>query len=135
MKVSEVNKTNVRIVVDAIKSGRYPKTEGALCRMHDGAIGYCCLGVACEEFNILFPGTLVISGEVAVRIYNGHQALLPLPVAEWLGVPAMGSGDGLVGPEEDGVNIRGRDGRHASAVNDNSETWAPVVEWFESEVL
>jgi hypothetical protein len=48
--------------VDALRSGGYIQTKGALSRLEDGPDGvdtYCCLGVLCE----LFPGTEKIECE------------------------------------------------------------------------
>jgi hypothetical protein len=34
--------------VDALRSGKYKQTRGALRRDHHGTPGYCCIGVLCE---------------------------------------------------------------------------------------
>lgn len=45
-----VNKANVQILVDALRSGKYVQCTGALCRDYgDGSRQYCCLGVATVE--------------------------------------------------------------------------------------
>lgn len=34
--------------IDALRSGKYKQTTGALRRQSDNEVGYCCLGVLCE---------------------------------------------------------------------------------------
>lgn len=47
-----VNKERVQLLVEALRSGKYPQTHNTLHRVRAGsskrdASGYCCLGVAC----------------------------------------------------------------------------------------
>lgn len=63
--------------VAALRSEEFRQATGGLRRVPDkGAVGYCCLGVACE----------VAVREGAVPTYDGDCLVLPDEVAEWLGL-------------------------------------------------
>jgi hypothetical protein len=90
------NKDNIRKWVEALRSGKYQQTTGALCR--DGK--YCCLGVACEV--AIENGVLVVrrgTGENVVR-YDSREGVLPWAVLEWLGIdekdPELGKSQSMV---------------------------------------
>ena len=81
-----VNEENMRKWVAALRSGDYKQGRGDL---HIPDDRYCCLGVACE-----------ISGLGKWREYSyvidgmDYVGDLPVPVAEWLGLPTGSSGYG-----------------------------------------
>jgi hypothetical protein len=83
------NKENMKIWVDALRSGNYRQTQKKL-RNEDGAM--CCLGVACEVFG---QGTWNGDPDNSEYIYyttpdGGHESgLLPHEVQEWLGVSSI----------------------------------------------
>jgi hypothetical protein len=80
------NKDNIQLWVQALRSGKYKQAKATL---KSASGGYCCLGVACRlfgevagkrvRFRLKGPG-VTIDGQTYT------QELLPLPVAEWLGM-------------------------------------------------
>ncbi len=44
--------SNQRKWLKALKSKKYRHTTGTLCRRENGRLKHCCLGVACEIFNL-----------------------------------------------------------------------------------
>lgn len=73
------NRENIRKWVDALRSGNYTQTNGAL---HDTG-GYCCLGVACD--------VAYREGAIAVLPWDregedNNNSLLSHDVRDWLGV-------------------------------------------------
>lgn len=89
------NKDNIRLWVDALRSGQYVQGHGAL-RPEEGL--YCCLGVACEvagangiELNREYEG--YADPHVKGSFYSGG---MPQVVTKWLGLkghPRESSGD------------------------------------------
>lgn len=79
--------------VAALRSEEFTQATGGLRRELDkGAVGYCCLGVACE----------VAVREGAVPTYDGDCLVLPDEVTEWLGLAdAAGSMTQVIGAEDD----------------------------------
>jgi len=79
------NKENITKWVDALKSGEYEQTVGAL----RNEWGYCCLGVACDV--AIKNGLNVIVEEVEGEdvSYDGSLAYLPESVSGWLGLEEM----------------------------------------------
>jgi hypothetical protein len=79
-----VNRDNVKLWVDALRSGLYEQGRG---RLSDGT-KYCCLGVACEVAiaNGVAVDRLMMddNGRVCVT-YDGDSHSLPQSVAKWLG--------------------------------------------------
>lgn len=83
------NLENIRKWIDALRSGEYKQTVGAL---RDSS-GYCCLGVACDlavkagvpmRLGVL-RDAITIGGEKVVKTYDGNHKLPPLCVSDWLG--------------------------------------------------
>ena len=77
------NKENILKWVEALESGEYPQTQGALQNLG----GFCCLGVACD---VAVQNEVIPEGEHTANgcvIYDGNSEYLPERVVEWLGLP------------------------------------------------
>lgn len=133
---------NARAWVEALRSGQYAQTRGALQRLEvwdDLPAGYCCLGVACDMYQQTV-GDLSISQEHEVRemgwnpaeglykTFNEAGSSLPRAVLEWLGLdttvgkytlPAADDGDAELGS--------------LATANDNGATFAEIADIIESE--
>lgn len=83
--------------VKALRSGKYVQTAGALHKRHNGEDRFCCLGVACEVYNVLHPDDPIptyvasisdsfIGPAVEMFSYDGNTAALPEDVQNWLGL-------------------------------------------------
>lgn len=118
---------NAKKWIEALRSGDYEQTRGALARVGGG---YCCLGVACDlaeangvHLNVeVFPSVVDDSGMFA---YSGYTALLPPSVQEWLGLRTDG-GDFYYCDAYDGA------GSLAEA-NDEGSTFDEIANIIESE--
>ena len=86
------NKANIRLWVDALRSGDYAQCHNAL---NDGK-GFCCLGVACEV--AIRSGVDVLRGTEEIghsddgtpktrATYDNNGGYPPSAVREWLGLP------------------------------------------------
>lgn len=73
------NKPNLRLWVDALRSGFYAQATGRLYA--DG--GFCCLGVACE---VAMANGVSLTFDPEWQSYDGRISDLPEAVAVWLGV-------------------------------------------------
>lgn len=87
------NKENMRLWVDALRSGEYEQGYGAL--LNDGK--YCCLGVACEV--AILNGVELAKEPVDSEYRPGRYAFgketslfLPGKVQEWLGIDSQEPG-------------------------------------------
>lgn len=79
-----LNRENIRLWVDALRSGDFVQGKGSLAQ--DGK--YCCLGVACEV--ALRNGVQMdVKRDTSVYYYDQHSVHLPPAVMEWLGITAM----------------------------------------------
>lgn len=88
MTPDEPNKENIRLWVDALRSGKYKQLKGNLT---DGR-SHCCLGVACE---------VAIQNDVPLQRRRSfyisyfdddsvkYNSILPPAVAAWLGVECL----------------------------------------------
>lgn len=116
LEVPQPNKENIRKWVEALRSGKFQQTNGALRDLD----GYCCLGVACEvsglgywanaphkdketaesevrngsQCFVVTPATIVelSAGDRLSRVYEGgdyQEEFLPDGVKEWLGVESV----------------------------------------------
>lgn len=82
-------KSRNRAWVRALRSGKFPQTQGTLCKIDEkgNAIGYCCLGVLCEL--AVKDGVEItvekkpVSRHVKYGLETGH---LPLAVMQWAGL-------------------------------------------------
>lgn len=74
-----MNKDIARRWVEALRSGRFEQTKGALARKLDnGKVGYCCLGVLCElavEENVI--PSKVAPPEYTDRFVFGTGDMMP----------------------------------------------------------
>lgn len=86
-----VDKERVRLLIQALRSGRFKQGHSVLARVHDDeSVSYCCLGVACRV--ALENG---VEMEVRIRkspggiakdlIFNGSGGYMPMSVKEWFG--------------------------------------------------
>jgi hypothetical protein len=87
-----INKERVQLLVQALRSGDYTQTTGALCRVADnGTKSYCCLGVACE-IAIANGLPLTLSDNRDSRSptiqFDGCGGYLPDSVRYWYGFDA-----------------------------------------------
>lgn len=110
--IPQGNKANIRLWVDALRSGAYERGEKYLATSDnpDGPYRYCCLGVACEvaiangvpltyvsqkQQPSLVPS--VSPSQVWEKVYHGGDAcggsggecsgsFLPAAVQDWLGL-------------------------------------------------
>ena len=104
-------RANRKLWEDAIKSGNYKKGRGLLRDISDN---YCCLGIACE----LFDNGSARFNERTLRWHYGrgnHSALATRKTIKALGLLSNlgGSGSG---------------GKSLSTINDESDTFDPVLE-------
>src|SRR5947199_768483 len=74
------NRENIQKWVDALRSGDYKQTIGAL----ENEYGNCCLGVACRV--AIGDGLRVNVYSGRVTSFDGEDAHLPASVRDWLGV-------------------------------------------------
>lgn len=141
-----VNKQNMRLWVDALRSGEFEQGTGhlAYCEITRGHLGTqetrgpvkrCCLGVATEV--AMRNGVQASTGEVAgvhnvIFEYDGQRDFLPTAVIRWLG---LDSGDY---PESDGnpnLEIILPNGNSvtapAAALNDGEVEYETGVDDFE----
>lgn len=101
----------LRLWVDALRSGKYRQTEGGL----RDAQGYCCLGVLCDLAR-KDGGPSWRVNIFGLREYMGSDALLPSPVAEFVGLT-----------ESQQVQISKR--------NDSGETFRQIADYIEATYL
>lgn len=126
------NKENIRLWVDALRSGEYEQTSHKLAKrdyLGDGKFGdkikYCCLGVVCEV--AIKNGVEVDRKEVGGHIqFDNHGAMLPRSVAVWLGFEAIEHGDPVISV----------DGIRATTANDtHGWTFERIAEALEERYL
>lgn len=92
------NKENMTKFVEALESGKYRQTQGALCRRKPrldeygdiiNPIGNCCLGVATDLYLQKVGGKWTHDEDALYVLPNGtlnRRSVLPYPVKNWLGV-------------------------------------------------
>ncbi len=80
--------SNAQKWVAALRSGEHEQTTGFLCRINtiDGAIGFCCLGVACELYQKEGGKFDFVEEKGGIRSYEDCPSVLPNKVLEWLGL-------------------------------------------------
>ena len=109
---------NAQKWVDALRSGKYVQTRGALRNDEGNEPKFCCLGVACDlyakETNV--DGWQKIETGVNtlytfVSDESSSEDALPKPVAYWLGLTSV---DGEFNPEIAGLRVN-----TLIALNDN----------------
>lgn len=79
MSEKKVNKSRIRRLVKALRSGKYNQTQGAL-RLSDG---FCCLGVACDVYRK--RGRWRAMDGLHRKMFLGAQNDLPLEAMRWFG--------------------------------------------------
>jgi hypothetical protein len=82
-----VPNSNVKLWTDALRSGEYKQTRGALKNQH----GYCCLGVACDialknGVEIVVTESHSVGDIPGFTFYNGHSVGLPDVVRDFFGL-------------------------------------------------
>lgn len=92
-----VNKENMRLVVAALRSGRYLQGHGRLKEIFKDSIHYCCMGVMCEvamEHGVVLDVARHPLGDFSMFvIFDGSAAFLRRNVLDWLGVGDNGELD------------------------------------------
>lgn len=96
-----MNRDIAKLWIDALQSGDYRQTTGALCRTaKDGTKSYCCLGVLCELYQQHADVSLDVDTRedsatgTTLKLYNRLDDFLPQPVRVWAG---MKTNDGEFG--------------------------------------
>lgn len=136
----EVNKENMRLFIEALRSGEFAQGRSTLAAKigEDSQWKYCCLGVACEiairngavvevqEHEITYTD----AGHRLYRTYGGTSTVLPASVLGWLG---------LGGDQTDPRLLTGHTAEHtahATNLNDNQHwTFEQIAEGFERTFL
>lgn len=99
MESSTVNKENMRLVVAALRSGKYLQGRGMLKQTtaYDTVLGYCCMGVMCEvaaEHGVEIDVKIISVTDSTRKVsFDGSTAFLRSNVIEWLGVGDNGELD------------------------------------------
>lgn len=80
------NKENLRLWVQALRSGKFTQGRHRLKSLIRGEESYCCLGVACEL--ALAHGVQMTVHPTGIRSvwFDGNGGDLPEAVQKWLGV-------------------------------------------------
>lgn len=79
-----INRERVRLLVDALRSGRFQQGYGHLRAKNE----YCCLGVACEvamENGIQLNVVPAAAPHMVADQFDGHSSDLPDAVIGWYG--------------------------------------------------
>lgn len=86
------NKENIRLWVEALRSGRYLQTTGRLSEQRGAGKRWrhCCLGVACEvegtTKKTIIDNTYLPQATGKIALYDQSESLLPDKVIDWLGI-------------------------------------------------
>lgn len=103
-----VNKENMRLVVAALRSGKYLQGHGRLKEIFKDGTGsrYCCMGVICEvamEHGVVLEATTYPLKDFSESVkFDGSAAFLRKNVLDWLGLDANGDGEGDLAVGTDG---------------------------------
>lgn len=93
-----VNKENMRLVVAALRSGKYLQGRGRLKEIFKDSISYCCMGVMCEvamEHGVILATATCPLGESSKSVsFDGSATFLRGSVVDWLGLDLGVDGDG-----------------------------------------
>lgn len=85
----EPNIENIKLWVEALRSGKYKQAQKALANED----GHCCLGVACDTFLIntgigkWLPAEEERMAFATPSFDQGTESYMPAEVQEWLGLP------------------------------------------------
>ena len=103
-----VNKENMRLVVAALRSGKYLQGHGRLKEIFKDGTGsrYCCMGVICEvamEHGVALEVKAYPLKDFSESVmFDGSAAFLRKNVLDWLGLDVDGDGDGDLAVGTDG---------------------------------
>lgn len=119
-----MNKERIKLWVDALRSGDYKQTSGALARKNltTNDFSYCCLGVACEIAG-LEKEECVLTDHIT---YNSAGGSLPREAAEWFGIRGYTNDFGVL-PHIDGKTL--------SSMNDHGKSFEEIAQLIEDSWL
>ena len=136
------NKGNIRLWVDALRSGKFEQGNAALTRIsaingvrHESD---CCMGVACKvaiENGVSFP---VKENDMGTRyLYGADQEdeYLPTEVIEWLGVDNRNVELRVIEEHEDDYYTYDGTFRAAEANDDRGWTFEMIADALEQRYL
>lgn len=72
---------NVRIIIDELKSGKWPQTQGTL----QNSNGYCCLGVM-TKLSEIHGGAEPLKRPCGDFLFGSHLGIQSVSVNEWIGL-------------------------------------------------
>ena len=113
---------NVKLWVEALRSGKYTQGMGLLRSRNDE---YCCLGVACELYAERHPELVIAAPreDSDYYTYGGRSDMLPHAVVVWLGLRDAAGSYWQTTPEESAL----------AEDNDNGTTFAEIADIIERE--
>lgn len=76
------NEQNIKLWIEALRSGKYKQGQYRLRQNNE----FCCLGVACEIYDLIHANELPKLKECEDYYENNNNQTLPLIIGEWLGV-------------------------------------------------
>lgn len=124
-----MHENKARLLTAALRSGEFPQTKTALCRLTaeadpDRPIGFCCLGVACELAlrNGVEMATEVRSG---LKFYNTQSGFMPQQVMEFFDFYSR------KGATRNGSQVVGHHASLASA-NDSDVSFADIADYIDA---
>lgn len=130
------NKQVIKSWVEALESGKYKQTAGALHRVEpsdDSPVGYCCLGVLCDLAAKKGVVTTSIQGD-----FMGYESLLdPFPVTAVLPYAVVNwAGLDSPNPKVTTNNPSGIDGiSHLATLNDYGLSFRKIAALIREEYL
>lgn len=113
-----MNKKVKKLWVDALRSGEYHQTDGALRRGNT----FCCLGVLCNIHARLHP--LIAAKQSWSGEYMGQSEFLPATVMRWAGLQTD-YGDSVYIKENEAA---------LTEHNDNGRTFKEIADAIESQL-
>lgn len=122
--------------LEALRSGRFEQTDGALSKVRDGRLKHCCLGVLCElaveagvvdrdaQARDVVEGGYVGYVPKGYGAHYGETSVLPAAVTGWAEL------------DETNPGVSGPDGRTSLAGlnDDHSYTFAAIADVIEREL-
>lgn len=113
-------KEHRRLWVEALRSGKYQQTTGAL---HDNTGGFCCLGVACDISGLGEWNPTYIE-EYRTPDFR-HEGTLETDVRNWLGLRGE---EGEIGGDDETPPSTS-----LASLNDNGSSFAEIADIIEAE--
>jgi hypothetical protein len=97
-------------LIEGLRSGRYTQGRGKLAAKEhsEGDFCYCCLGVACELYQVHVGGLRITVTGSGVKSYDGDDTHLPEKVREWLGFECKGGAFVSPLPSPDGEDRKAK---------------------------